>query len=209
MAVVDNPKRSARSSLIASAALSSGVLVIAVFEPLDDFPAGLLVLPLVVLIGLPFLGCCVWSVILVARIRRHGATFAGPLIICAVTLAMLRTVPFGQIALQRDFWWHQADRERIVARVEAGDLKPNVSYNASLIALGDDAPAVSAGNDIVVEPTAQGHYVLFLTLRGFRHTFAGFLHVPPGGDPAEFFEFADQPPRQAVPYGKGWHFVAN
>jgi hypothetical protein len=32
--------------------------------------------------------------------------------------------------------------------------------------------------------------VLFLTLRGFRHTFSGFLHVPRGADPAKFFEAA-------------------
>jgi hypothetical protein len=209
MAVVDNLKRSVRGSLIACAALSSGVLAIALFESLDGFPTGLLILPLVVLIGLPFLGCCIWSVILLARVRRHGAKFASPLVICAVTLAMLQTVPFRQLALQRDFWRHRADRERIVARVEAGELRPNVSNDASLIALGGDAPAVSAGNDIVVEPTAQGHYVLFLTRRGIRHYFSGFLHVPPAGDPAQFFEFADQPPRQVVPYGKDWYFVAN
>ncbi len=101
-------------------------------------------------------------------------------------------------------------RERIVARVEAGDLKPNVDTNETLIALGDDAPNVSAGgNDIVVDQTDQGSYVLFLTSRGLKHTFTGFLHVPPGGDPNKFFEFDDKPPMQLVPYDKDWYFVAN
>ena len=119
-------------------------------------------------------------------------------------------MPFTELWLQRNFWWYRADREQIVARVEAGELKPNVSYNAALIALGDSEPNVSVGgNDIVIEQAEAGTYVLFLTLRGFRHTFSGFLHVPPSGDPAKFFEFEDQPPSRLVPYGKDWYFVAN
>ena len=51
--------------------------------------------------------------------------------------------------------------------------------------------------------------MLFLTSRGFQHYFSGFLHAPPGGDPAKFFEFDDKPPRQLVRYGEDWYFVAN
>jgi hypothetical protein len=200
-----------RGSLLASGIFSLGLLSIAAFStPTDDFPSGLLLIPLVLLIGLPFLACCVWSVFLLTRIRQGGLKFASPLTICTLTLAMLNTVPFTQISLQTNFWWHRTDRERIVARVAAGELKPNVSYNSTLIALGDTEPAVSVGgNDIVVEQAEAGPYVLFLTLRGFRHTFSGFLHVPRGGDPAEFFEFADKPPALVVSYGKNWYFVAN
>jgi hypothetical protein len=200
-----------RGSLLASAIFSLGLLSIAAFAtPLDDFPAGLLLIPLVLLIGLPFFACGVWSVFLLTRIRQGGLKFASPLIVCTLTLAMLDTVPFMQISLQTNFWWHRTDREHIVTRVEAGELKPNVSYNSALIALGNTEPAVSVGgNDIVVEQTEAGPYVLFLTLRGFRHTFSGFLHVPNGSDPAKFFEFADMPPARVVSYGKDWYFVAN
>jgi hypothetical protein len=206
-----NPATTVRGSLLASALFSLGLLSIAAFAtPADDFPSGLLLIPLVLLVGLPFLACCVWSVFLLTRIRQGGLKFASPLIVCSLTLAMLNTVPFTQISLQTDFWWHRTDRERIVARVEAGELKPNVSYNSALIALGESEPAVSVGgNDIVVEQTDAGPYVLFLTLRGFRHYFSGFLHVPRGGDPAKFFEFADKPPARVVPYGRDWYFVAN
>ena len=97
-----------------------------------------------------------------------------------------------------------------MARVEAGELKPNVSYNKNLIALGDREPNVSAGgNDIVVDETDEGTYVLFLTSRGLKHYFTGFLRVPPGGDPKKFFEFEDKPPSQLVRYDKDWYFVAN
>ena len=92
--------------------------------------------------------------------------------------------------MQQNFYWYRQNRERIVARVEAGELKPNVDYNEHLIALGDNEPNVSAGgNDIVVDQAREGVYVLFLTSRGLKHYFTGFLHVPPGGDPNKFFEF--------------------
>ena len=51
--------------------------------------------------------------------------------------------------------------------------------------------------------------MLFLTSRGLKHYFTGFLHVPPGGDPTKFFEFEDKPPSQLVRYDKDWYFVAN
>jgi len=51
--------------------------------------------------------------------------------------------------------------------------------------------------------------VLFLTSRGLKHYFTGFLHVPPGGDPAKFFEFEDKPPSRLERYDKDWYFVAN
>jgi hypothetical protein len=67
----------------------------------------------------------------------------------------------------------------------------------------------AGGNDIVVDRTDQGTYVLFLTSRGLKHYFTGFLHVPSGGDPTKFFEFEDKPPSRLVPYDKDWYFVAN
>ena len=136
--------------------------------------------------------------------------FAVPFLICATTAAILVYAPLREIALQRNFHWHRADRERIVARVEAGELRPNVDYNKSLIALGDKEPIVSAGgNDIVVDQAKDGFYVLFLTSRGLKHTFTGFLRVPPGSDPKDFFEFDDKPPGLLVQYDRDWYFVAN
>ena len=97
-----------------------------------------------------------------------------------------------------------------MARVEAGELKPNVDYNEYLIALSDRSrtswPAVTTSSSTKAE---DGTYVLFLTSRGLKHYFSGFLHVPPGGDPKKFFEFDEKPPTQLVPYGKDWYFVAN
>ena len=202
---------SVRAALMAAIAISAFTLSIATFElSMADWPSGFVLLVVVPLVALVFFGCIVWSATLLLKIGSGGSKFALPFLICALTLAILAYAPLHQIALQQNFRWHRRDRERIVARVEAGELKPNVSDNKNLIALGDRGPNVSAGgNDIVVDETDEGTYVLFLTPRGLKHYFTGFLRVPPGGDPKKFFEFEDKPPSQLVRYDKDWYFVAN
>jgi hypothetical protein len=209
MAVTTTP--SVRSAVLAATTISVVTLLVATFElSMADWPSSFVLLGILPLMALLFFGCGLWSAILLIRVRRGGVKFASPFAICALTLLILTYAPLQQIALQRNFDWHRTARERIVARIEAGDLKPNVDTNENLIALGDDAPNVSAGgNDIVVDQTDQGSYVLFLTSRGLKHSFTGFLHVPPGGDPNKFFEFDDKPPTRLVPYDKDWYFVAN
>ncbi len=203
--------RSVRAALVAAAIVSTGTLLLATFElSMADWPSGVVLLGILPLTALLFFGCCFWTATLLLRVPRHGVKFAIPFLICAATLALLQYAPLHKVALQQNFKWHRADRERIVARVEAGELKPNVDYNKYMIALGDKEPNVSAGgNDIVVDQASGGTYVLFLTSRGLKHAFTGFLHVPSGGDPRKFFEFEDKPPRQLVRYDKDWYFVAN
>lgn len=202
---------SVRAALLAAATISTGTLLLATFElSMAEWPSAFVLLGILPLTALMFFGCCVWTATLLLRIARGGAKFAVPFLICAATLALLVYAPLQKVALQRNFYWHRADRERIVARVEAGELKPNVDTNKSMIALGDTAPNVSAGgNDIVVDQAEGGTYVLFLTSRGLKHYFTGFLRVPPGSDPKDFFEFDDKPPSQLVRYDKDWYFVAN
>jgi len=202
---------SVRSALVTAIAISAVTLVIATWELLmADWPSGFVLLGVLPLAALAFCGCALWSVTLLLRIRDGGAKFALPFLIYALTLAILVYAPLQQIALQQNFYWHRQNRERIVARVEAGELRPNVSHNRNLIALGDGEPKVSAeGNDIVVDETDVGTYVLFLASRGLKHTFTGFLHVPSGADPKKFFEFEDKPPSQLVRYDKDWYLVAN
>jgi hypothetical protein len=204
-------KPSVRTALLAAAIISIGTLLLATFElSMADWPSGFVLLGILPLTALMFFGCCVWTATLLFHARRGGARFAIPFLICAATLALLVYAPLQKVALSRNFHWHRADRERIVSRVEAGELKPNVDTNKNLIALGDKEPNVSAGgNDIVVDQADRGSYVLFLTSRGLKHYFTGFLRVPPGSDPKDFFEFDDKPPSQLVRYDTDWYFVAN
>ena len=202
---------SVRAGLVAAAISCACTLLLATFElSMADWPSGLVLLGILPLTALLFFGCCFWTATLLRYVPGHGFKFAIPFLICAVTLALLQYAPLNKVALQQNFQWHRADREQIAARVEAGLLKPNVSYNENLIALGDNEPNVCAGgNDIVVDRAGEGTYVLFLTSRGLKHYFTGFLHVPPGGDPKNFFEFEDKPPSQLARYDKDWYFVAN
>jgi hypothetical protein len=164
---------------------------------------------IVPLAALLFFACLLWSASQVLRIRKDGAKFALPFAICVATLLALQYAPLQQIYLTQNFWRHRADRIRIVERVENGELQPNVDYDKSLIALSRRDAHVSAGGDIVIEDVDEGVYVLFLTSRGLKHYFTGFLRVPPNGDPKKFFEFADKPPTQLDRYDKEWWFVAN
>ena len=82
-------------------------------------------------------------------------------------------------------------------------------YNENLIALGDRDTEGVRRQRHRRRRADEGAYVLFLTSRGLKHYFTGFLHVPPGGDPTKFFEFDDKPPSQLVRYDKDWYFVAN
>ena len=202
---------SVRAALLAALVISAVTLGIATFElSMADWPSGFVLLVLVPWTALTFIGCGLWSMTLLLRIRLHGVKFAAPFLIYVLTLAALVYAPLQEIALQRNFAWHRANRERIVARVETGELKPNVTYSENLIALGDGEANVSAGgNDIVVDRAEKGTYVLFLTSRGLKHYFSGFLHVPTGADPKDFFEFDDKPPSRLVRYDKDWYFVAN
>jgi hypothetical protein len=202
---------SVRAGVLAAATVSLVTLSIATFElSMADWPSGFVLMVILPLAALLFFACGLWSATQLLRIRKDGVRFAIPFLICALTLTALVYAPLQQIYLQHDFWARRADRERIVARVENGELIPNVDDNKNLIALGEREPHVSAGgNDIVIDDRDEGVYVLFLTSRGLKHYFSGFLRVPPGGDPKKFFEFSDKPPSRLVAYDKDWYFVAN
>jgi hypothetical protein len=201
---------SVRTAVLAAAIVSLVTLSVATFElSMGDFPSALVLMGIVPLAALLFFACLLWSASQLLRVRKDGAKFAAPFAICVATLLTLQYAPLQQIYLTQNFWRHRAERDRIVERVENGELFPNVDYNKNLIALPRRSANVSAGGDIVIEDVDEGVYVLFLTSRGLKHTFTGFLRVPPNGDPKKFFEFADKPPSQLVRYDREWWFVAN
>lgn len=204
------PAASVRAGVLAAAIVSLATLGLATFElSMGDFPSALVLMGILPLAALLFFACLLWSASQLLRIRKDGAKFAAPFAICVATLLALQYAPLQQIYLGQNFWRYRGDRERIVERVENGELAPNVDYNKNLIALSRRDAHVSAGGDIVIEDADEGAYVLFLTSRGFKHYFTGFLRVPPDGDPRKFFEFEDKPPSQLVRYGREWWFVAN
>src|SRR4029450_4112646 len=121
---------SVRAALAAAVAISAFTLSVATFElAMADWPSGFVLLAVVPLVALGFFGCILWSATLLLRIRKSGLKFALPFLICGLTPPGLVYAPLHKIALQQNFDWHRKTRERIVARVEAGELKPNVSHN--------------------------------------------------------------------------------
>lgn len=201
---------SVRAGVLAAGTVSLVTLCIATFElSMGDFPSALVLMGILPLTALLFFACLLWSASQLLRVRKDGAKFALPFAICVAALLALQYTPLSQVYLSQNFWRHYADRMRIVERVENGELRPNVDYNKNLIALSRRDAHVSAGGDIVIEDADEGVYVLFLTSRGLKRYFTGFLRVPPNGDPGKFFEFADKPPSQLVRYDSEWWFVAN
>ncbi|MFO1109683.1 MAG: hypothetical protein U1E61_10910 [Bradyrhizobium sp.] len=215
MAATETTTAAAARPSVVAGVLAAGIvslvtLGIATFElSMSDFPSALVLMGILPLAALLFFACLVWSAAQLLRIRKDGIKFALPFAICVATLLALQYAPLSQIYLSQNFWHYRTDRLRIVERVENGELTPNVDYNSSLIALPRRDAHVSAGGDIVIEDADEGVYVLFLTSRGLKHYFTGFLRVPPDGDPKKFFEFADKPPTQLVRYDREWWFVAN
>jgi hypothetical protein len=199
---------SVRAGVLTAGIVSLVTLAIATFDQsMGDFPSAMVLLGILPMTAMLFLVCLLWSASQLLRIRKDGVKFAAPFAICVATLLALQYVPLQQIYLTQNFWRHRADRVRIVEQVESGELLPNVDYNK--IALPRRDAKVSAGGDIVIDDVDEGVYVLFLTSRGLKHYFTGFLRVPPNGDPRKFSEFADKPPSQLVRYDKEWWFVAN
>jgi len=137
---------SVRAPLMAAIAISAFTLAVATFElAMADWPSGFVLLVILPLVALVFCGGALWSATLLLQVRNGGAAFALPFLIYALTLAVLTYAPLQQIALQQNFHWHRQTRERIVARIEAGELKPNVSHDENLIALGEREPFLAGG----------------------------------------------------------------
>ena len=114
---------SVRAGVLVSIAVSIVALLIATFElSMADWPSGFVVLVVLPLTALVFIACCLWSATQLLRIRSDGVRFAVPFLICVLTLAILLYAPLRQVYLQQNFDWYRADRERIVARVERGEL---------------------------------------------------------------------------------------
>jgi amino acid transporter len=207
--VVGESRTSPWACLAACTICAITALIAATFNwtLIDCFPA-LIFLPghLIAAIA-PLAVCAIWALFEVFRLRRGGLVHAAPFLVCAVTVLLLFITPFTQIWLNGNFWWHRAERERIVWQVESGQLRPNVAHNGSLTALGGEQRNGSAGgNELMVETPASQPWVLFFTFRGINH-YSGFLYVPGDGTPHAFMDLSDRR-HQVVSYSKNWFFVA-
>lgn len=170
------------------------VILMAAFEwTIVDVITGFLFGPLQALAWLLLLAGLIWAVVVRVRTHAPDSRASYPLLICVVAIAITLFTPWTDLWLAANERVHRTARERIVRQVQDGSLRPNVSYNRALIALGDDAPDVSkGGNQIVVEEHDGRRYVLFFTYRGILSHYSGYLFVPTGADPRSFSDVADR-----------------
>ncbi|EIJ78028.1 hypothetical protein PB1_10699 [Bacillus methanolicus PB1] len=102
-----------------------------------------------------------------------------PFVIQTVTIILWLFFPFTQVVLDIDFKINKSDREEVARKVENGTLKPNVSYNPSLIHLPKEYDQLSKGSgEIVLEKNGDNYSILFITFRGILDNFSGIVYSP-------------------------------
>ncbi|WP_428770155.1 hypothetical protein V1L52_12660 [Treponema sp. HNW] len=200
-----------KSVLFTAAGTSLFAIGTAVLKwPIIDTITEFLFLPLAGFIGIIFLGSFVLSVVYAWDYRkRHRFCFV-PLIIQIVTVFIIFFIPFTRLWLKWNFLHYKEEREKIVEKVIAGELKPNVEYNGSLIELDSSFPLVSlGGNQIVVETNDGKPYVFFYTYRGILDNYAGFLYLPEGGDPSLFYDLYEESRTEIEKMEPGIYWVSH
>ena len=119
------------------------------------------------------------------NLKRYKIKAFLPFLINIVTFLTVFYVPFTNIWLDLDFQTNLAEREQVILLVESGELKPNVSYNGSLIALPEEYQNISkGGGDILVERKGNKKMILFFTFRGISDNFSGFVYSPDNQKPS-------------------------
>lgn len=166
--------------------------------------------PLVILLGMLFLGTAIASLTVLFQFKKYGLASLAPLAVNIMTLFILFLVPFTDIWLQANFFCYRSAREKVVQQVMDGLLQSNVAHNPALISLGNNYSLVSkGGNEIVVEDHGGGKYIFFYTFRGVLDNYSGFLYLPAGGKPQLFMDLIDVPSSQIIPWDGNWYYVSH
>jgi len=129
-----------------------------------------------------------------------------PLGISSAVLLLVLWVPWTPIWLDLNFRLYRSDRMQVVTQVQSGTLRPNVSYNPTLISLPRGLRHVSkGGGEVVVQHYAGGMEVLFFTFRGILDNYAGFVYRSDGSSPrGEMEEY-----REVERLTEHWYWVSS
>ena len=131
-----------------------------------------------------------------------------PVSIQVLTTLLLFFFPFTEIVLDIDFKINKSEREKVTELVENGTLKPNVSYNSTLIHLPKKYEHLSkGGGEIEVEKTDKGYYILFFTYRGILDNFSGFVYSPNDQKPSK--RTFDGDFKQIEKLKENWYWVGS
>lgn len=129
-----------------------------------------------------------------------------PFVIHIAALLLYFFFPFNQVVIQVDFSKHLEEREEVIRLIESGKIKPNISYNESLIHLPDEYQYLSkGGGDIMLE--AQENRVFFFTYRGVLDHFAGFIYSPMDQKPTN--DYFDGDYFEIKKMRENWYWVSS
>lgn len=116
----------------------------------------------------------VYGVIAGRRLARASVPF------CIAGFSLVATMAMGDlnVPIHLDFWLKYAQRQRIVTRIEAGSLRPNVPGDVDRISLGNADWGLADGGDLVVERQGHDVNVLFYMARnGGPNFYAAFFYT--------------------------------
>jgi hypothetical protein len=170
---------------VSSTATSALVLILSALEwTIVDWLTPFVFLPLVEKAVWLFWACGLFAVVvMVLRLRSEGWRAATPVLIQAVALIVLASVPLSRIALDVDFRWYRGDREHVIELVRSGQLRPANGLENGLATLPAKFAHVSRGGEIDVIRGGDRSAVLFYAFRGVLDHYAGFVYsataVPP------------------------------
>ncbi|MSR60380.1 MAG: hypothetical protein EXS05_22530 [Planctomycetaceae bacterium] len=152
-------------------------------DVLTPFIAPLLWLPV---LAVALAAVVVAIVLPIRRWRTQRIRSLLPLGFFVACFIATRFISFTELWLAANFRLRHTDRENVVKRIASGELRPNVSHNASLIALPRKfAPVSLGGGEVDVQRDGDKLKILFFTYRGVLDPFAGFVYTSDGSAPKD------------------------
>jgi len=204
-------RKNSSAMLYLSLGASLGLILLTAFQwSLAEWLAMPLILPVA------WLFFVVMGVLTIQKIdhsERQGRSAAYPFVVWVLAAVVMLVVPFTQWTLELDYHLHKTARVAVIARLLDGSLKPDsdsADYSTSL-RLGRDMPTVSKGGNVieVQKHEGDGYYVFFYTFLGLLDNYSGFLYVPDGADPRQFWDFTDPSEAWLVQYDENWYWVSH
>jgi hypothetical protein len=148
----------------------------------------------------------VWAAVYFLLNIRAWRRSARPLMICALALIIVVTIPsILWLGIKYDFDSNREARERVVARVKAGQLGYDAKRRVR-IPLNPSEKSLSQGGEIDVEKRANGIYVFFFISDKNQRNRSGFLSVPANGRPFDYSNLSDRE-TEYTEMAEGWFYA--
>lgn len=129
-----------------------------------------------------------------------------PLGVVVVTLLAIWFLPLRFSVIRLDFVVNHTKRMEVVRLVEAGKLKPNVSYNGSLIHLPPQYAALSPGDGNIKVVHSGGQVTItFYTFLGILGHASGFMYK--SDDTAPTADDFEEERWDAEKVGEHWYWT--